>query len=85
MHTSYNTLSDDESVGYFLICIVFLYFSTALIGVRNFFGTDNTVMNRGFLLEQILVARSKEFHKWILPVITFIVYYFKWNYLIFSV
>jgi hypothetical protein len=36
-----------------------LYFSTALLGVLNFFGTDNTLMNRGFLLEKILVARSK--------------------------
>jgi hypothetical protein len=59
-------------VGCVLICIVFfLYFSTALIGVRIFFGTDNTLMNTGFVLEQILVARSKEFHKWILPVISF--------------
>jgi hypothetical protein len=37
----------------------FLYFSTSLLGVRNFFGTDNNLMNRGFLLEQISVARSK--------------------------
>jgi hypothetical protein len=72
MHTSYNTLSDYESVGCVVICIVFfLYFSFALIGVRKFFGTNNTLMNTGFLLEQFLVALSKEFHKWILPVISF--------------
>jgi hypothetical protein len=30
-----------------------------LLDVRIFIGTDNTLMNRGFLLEQISVARSK--------------------------